>query len=169
MSRGPGGAAPARAGVPASSTCRSRRSASRTVCGSRSPPAPGPSTPWSLTWVSSRWSRTPSATASGASRRRAGWRSAPRGWTKRWRSRWRTTAPACRPEAAPSPEVQGIGLANTRARLRQLYGDAASLTLENGANGGAVATLTLPYRADPDPAAPVAEELEVHALEAVDR
>lgn len=39
----------------------------------------------------------------------------------------------------------GIGLANTRARLRQLYGDGASLTLTTGAGGGAVATMTLPF------------------------
>jgi two-component system LytT family sensor kinase len=40
---------------------------------------------------------------------------------------------------------RGIGLANTRARLRQLYGNAASLTVENGERG-VVATMTLPYR-----------------------
>jgi len=40
----------------------------------------------------------------------------------------------------------GIGLVNTRARLHQLYGDSAQLTLENGANGGAVATMILPYQ-----------------------
>jgi two-component system LytT family sensor kinase len=62
---------------------------------------------------------------------------------------------------------QGIGLANTRARLRQLYGDAAGLTLENGAGGGAVATLTLPYRAEPEQA--TAEVMEIHALDPVDR
>ena len=38
----------------------------------------------------------------------------------------------------------GIGLANTRARLEQLYGDAAALRLENGPRRGAVATVTLP-------------------------
>jgi signal transduction histidine kinase len=40
----------------------------------------------------------------------------------------------------------GIGLANTRSRLHQLYGDAASLRVENGERG-VVATLTLPYHA----------------------
>jgi two-component system, LytTR family, sensor kinase len=63
--------------------------------------------------------------------------------------------------------TQGIGLANTRARLRQLYGDAAGLTLENGAGGGAVATLTLPYRAMPEEV--TAEVMEIHALDPVDR
>jgi two-component system, LytTR family, sensor kinase len=65
------------------------------------------------------------------------------------------------------PNSQGIGLANTRARLRQLYGDAAGLTLENGAGGGAVATLTLRYRAVPEEA--TAEVMEIHALDPVDR
>jgi sensor histidine kinase YesM len=40
----------------------------------------------------------------------------------------------------------GIGLANTRARLERLYGDAAQLTVENGERGGVLATMTLPYR-----------------------
>jgi hypothetical protein len=40
-------------------------------------------------------------------------------------------------------------LANTRARLHQLYGDAASLRVENGERG-VVATMTLPYRATSD-------------------
>jgi len=39
----------------------------------------------------------------------------------------------------------GLGLANTRARLRQLYGAAAELRTENGANGGAQVTLVLPF------------------------
>ena len=39
-----------------------------------------------------------------------------------------------------------IGLANTRPRLRQLFGDAAILTLENATPTGAVATIVLPYR-----------------------
>lgn len=63
--------------------------------------------------------------------------------------------------------ARGIGLANTRARLRQLYGDAARLTLENGAQGGAVATMVLPYRVEPGPAA--REVMEVHALDHADR
>jgi two-component system, LytTR family, sensor kinase len=48
--------------------------------------------------------------------------------------------------AADLAEGRGIGLANTRARLHQLYGDAASLKLENGERG-VVATMTMPYRA----------------------
>lgn len=64
-------------------------------------------------------------------------------------------------------DSRGIGLTNTRARLQQLYGDAAKLTLENGAQGGAVATMILPYRAEPETA--VTEVMEVHALEHADR
>jgi hypothetical protein len=55
------------------------------------------------------------------------------------------------------PEVpaqrRGIGLDNTRARLRQLYGDRASLSIANGAVSGAVVTVVLPYRAVSDGAA----------------
>jgi two-component system LytT family sensor kinase len=57
-------------------------------------------------------------------------------------------------------ESRGIGLMNTRARLQQLYGDGATLTVENGEQGGAVATLILPYRVAP---------LEAHALDFADR
>jgi two-component system, LytTR family, sensor kinase len=40
----------------------------------------------------------------------------------------------------------GIGLANTRARLRQLYGDDASLAIENGIDQGVVVTIKFPFR-----------------------
>jgi len=40
----------------------------------------------------------------------------------------------------------GLGLANTRARLKQLYGANAELRTESHANGGAVVTLVLPFR-----------------------
>jgi two-component system LytT family sensor kinase len=43
-------------------------------------------------------------------------------------------------------QTRGIGLANTRARLKQLYGDAAGLSIENEAQGGVVATVVLPCR-----------------------
>jgi two-component system LytT family sensor kinase len=45
-----------------------------------------------------------------------------------------------------SSEHQGIGLANTRARLQQLYGEDAQLTIENADGGGAVVTLRFPFR-----------------------
>jgi two-component system, LytTR family, sensor kinase len=39
----------------------------------------------------------------------------------------------------------GLGLANTRARLKQLYGDSAELRTENGQGGGAQVTMVLPF------------------------
>jgi two-component sensor histidine kinase len=44
---------------------------------------------------------------------------------------------------AERPEREGIGLANTRARLRELYGDRASLELRNA--GGLAVIVTLPF------------------------
>lgn len=40
----------------------------------------------------------------------------------------------------------GVGLANTRARLAELYGDAASFTLTSRPEGGAIAEMILPFR-----------------------
>jgi LytS/YehU family sensor histidine kinase len=60
-------------------------------------------------------------------------------------------------------EGRGIGLANTRARLQQLYGDAAGLTIANGERG-VVATMTIPYRA-----ASEAQGAELHAFNSPDR
>ncbi|HVE80022.1 MAG TPA: histidine kinase [Gemmatimonadaceae bacterium] len=42
---------------------------------------------------------------------------------------------------------EGIGLANTRARLQQLYADAHRFEWRNGAGGGAELRIELPYRA----------------------
>jgi LytS/YehU family sensor histidine kinase len=39
----------------------------------------------------------------------------------------------------------GLGLANTRARLKQLYGDSAELRTSTASQGGAVVTMVLPY------------------------
>jgi signal transduction histidine kinase len=50
----------------------------------------------------------------------------------------------------------GIGVKNLRERLARLYGDAAALTLENAPDGGAVATLSLPFRATAGEALPAA-------------
>ncbi|HEX6053023.1 MAG TPA: histidine kinase [Gemmatimonadaceae bacterium] len=44
------------------------------------------------------------------------------------------------------PVREGIGLSNTRTRLRELYGEAAALQLDDAAGGGAVATVRLPFR-----------------------
>jgi two-component system, LytTR family, sensor kinase len=46
----------------------------------------------------------------------------------------------------------GIGLANTRLRLAELYGDRASLTTANALDGGAIVAITLPYRECEEPA-----------------
>jgi signal transduction histidine kinase len=48
----------------------------------------------------------------------------------------------------PDTAREGIGIANTRARLRGLYGDAGTLTLEPGPESGVLATVSLPYRED---------------------
>ena len=40
----------------------------------------------------------------------------------------------------------GVGLANIRQRLEQLYGGEASLTLAESPNGGTVAQITMPFR-----------------------
>lgn len=50
--------------------------------------------------------------------------------------------------AEPSAR-RGIGLDNTRARLRQLYGERASLSIANRDAAGAVVTVVLPYHAAP--------------------
>jgi hypothetical protein len=65
--------------------------------------------------------------------------------------------------AAGLTEGRGIGLANTRARLHQLYGDAASLKVENGERG-VVATMTMPYRA-----AAEIPGTDLHAFHSADR
>ncbi|MGC4050025.1 MAG: histidine kinase [Paludibaculum sp.] len=59
-------------------------------------------------------------------------------------------------------QSRGIGLANTRARLEQLYGAGARLTVENAEDGGVAATIVLPYR--PMETAPTAERMETNAL-----
>lgn len=50
------------------------------------------------------------------------------------------------PDDAAQPIQEGIGLANTRARLRQLYGADHRLELHGGAQGGMVASLVFPFR-----------------------
>jgi LytS/YehU family sensor histidine kinase len=40
---------------------------------------------------------------------------------------------------------QGIGLANTRSRLQQLYGQDASLEIKNCDRGGVIVTMVIPF------------------------
>lgn len=47
----------------------------------------------------------------------------------------------------PDPCPEGVGLANTRARLRARYGSAAALSLRPGDSGGVVARVELPWEA----------------------
>lgn len=44
------------------------------------------------------------------------------------------------------PVTEGVGLANTRERLKQLYGDSQQLDIRSGPEGGAIVSLTIPYR-----------------------
>jgi signal transduction histidine kinase len=46
-------------------------------------------------------------------------------------------------------QEEGVGLSNTRERLRTLYGDTATLTLRPAAGGGTEAVVTLPFRTHP--------------------
>ena len=47
--------------------------------------------------------------------------------------------------AQPDANSAGVGLANTRERLRTMFANAASLSLEAAPGGGAMATIRLPY------------------------
>jgi signal transduction histidine kinase len=49
-----------------------------------------------------------------------------------------------------APPSTGVGLSNTRARLAQLYGERASLTLAPFAGGGTIAEVVLPFRVEDD-------------------
>jgi two-component system, LytTR family, sensor kinase len=48
--------------------------------------------------------------------------------------------------SSTDPGAGGIGLSNTRARLRSLYGDEGQVAVEASAGGGTLATLVIPYR-----------------------
>lgn len=48
-------------------------------------------------------------------------------------------------------ESEGIGLANTRERLKHLYGTDHRFDLRNGATGGVTASLAIPFRISHDP------------------
>ncbi len=46
----------------------------------------------------------------------------------------------------------GVGLANTRARLTTLYGDAAQLSIRSNVPGGVIAEIELPFERLDEPA-----------------
>jgi two-component sensor histidine kinase len=56
------------------------------------------------------------------------------------------------PGGAPAGAPEGVGLANTRARLRQLYGDRQRLSVGNAAGGGFEAVIEIPFQHAADPA-----------------
>jgi two-component system, LytTR family, sensor kinase len=60
--------------------------------------------------------------------------------------RVRDTGHGPRPAEPGVPREGGIGLSNTRARLRHLYGEAHRLELRPADGGGAVAEIAIPYR-----------------------
>ena len=49
------------------------------------------------------------------------------------------------------PAEEGVGLSNTRARLRELYGEAHCFELRRGPEGGLLARLTIPFRVENTP------------------
>lgn len=61
--------------------------------------------------------------------------------------------PGFRADSIPSPRG-GLGLANTRERLRGLYGDEASLSVEDEPAGGAAVEMRIPIRIPAEEALP---------------
>jgi two-component sensor histidine kinase len=76
--------------------------------------------------------------------------------------------------AGPGTLKEGVGLGNTRSRLKELYGEAASLTLRPRHTGGLSAELRIPWRAAHPPAGaaphgPGAEAVDTPAAELDER
>lgn len=53
------------------------------------------------------------------------------------------------PGPSDTGRADGVGLANTRKRLEQAYADQQSFELRSGPNGGAIATVSLPFHTAP--------------------
>ena len=54
------------------------------------------------------------------------------------------------PGLADDPNQSGVGLRNTRERLEQLYGGAASLSMQSADGSGVIAQITLPFHTTRD-------------------
>jgi sensor histidine kinase YesM len=50
------------------------------------------------------------------------------------------------PQKIARLDEAGVGLANIRQRLEQLYGSAQSLTLAEAPSGGTIAQIVMPFR-----------------------
>ena len=61
---------------------------------------------------------------------------------------------AAGPASACAPIDEGVGLSNTRLRLRQLYGERQGLTLGRMRGGGTLVTIRLPLHFSPEHLAP---------------
>jgi two-component system, LytTR family, sensor kinase len=70
----------------------------------------------------------------------------------------RDTGPGFRP-AARLVRRKGVGLANTRARLEQIYGEEHELVLANAPEGGALVTLRIPLSIQSEPEEPASSAL----------
>lgn len=70
--------------------------------------------------------------------------------------RVRDDGPGLAETSSEAPLRHGVGLANTQARLRQLYGSHHHFDLENRSGGGLDVTLSIPFRAAVPPPEPVA-------------
>jgi len=55
------------------------------------------------------------------------------------------------PKEGPSSPKEGIGLGNTRARLRHLYGEQQRLDLTRGESGGGLVEVAIPYHTEACP------------------
>jgi sensor histidine kinase YesM len=60
--------------------------------------------------------------------------------------RVRDDGPGLSKSLSADADGKGIGVANTRARLRQLYGAAHRFDLRNAETGGTVAAITIPFQ-----------------------
>ena len=67
--------------------------------------------------------------------------------------------------AAPGKRVRRVGVANTRARLRELYGELGTFELAPREGGGTVARISVPWHEEP--ASPAAAAYALARAEAM--